>query len=267
MNKIEKKLYNIMLVGIVQPKIFCDLSLSREELDLKNLEKFKEEYLPKLKQIMKKRRYNHIDLLVLPELYPGTMTKDVLEQICDIGINYFIMGKIHEEINKTYNAAYIYNLKNRKIELEKIYAKRNLYVSKNPDLNDEKFFKPGKELGIININRHKIGLTICYDLHSEDVVEELLENGAELILNMSLIGLGKENDPTLKDFEKTNLKHWFNDIKKYSKKVPIIAVNACEFTGYGGVIYGGGKSKLAKNGEIKEELGTNSEVRIFKIKI
>ena len=68
-------------------------------------------------------------------------------------------------------------------KLEDTYFKQILPNYK--EFDEKRYFERGNENKIISINEVSIGLSICEDIWSEIFVRKLIEDGAELILNLS----------------------------------------------------------------------------------
>ena len=135
-----------------------------------------------------------IDLLVFSEMflsgYPPedlVMRDDFLNEIKKSieqiipqtdGIS-LIFGAPAKKNELLFNAAIF--LKDGK--LEDAYFKQILPNYK--EFDEKRYFERGNENKIISINEVSIGLSICEDIWSEIFVRKLIEDGAELILNLS----------------------------------------------------------------------------------
>ncbi len=102
--------------------------------------------------------------------------EQIIPQTDDISL---IFGAPVKENELLFNAAIL--LKDGK--LEDTYFKQILPNYK--EFDEKRYFERGNENKIISINEVSIGLSICEDIWSEIFVRKLIEDGAELILNLS----------------------------------------------------------------------------------
>jgi len=135
------------------------------------------------------------DLLVFPELtITGYPPKDLLLKPSFIARNRAllqeivertrgiaaIIGFVDEEEGGIYNAAAV------AIEGEMVGVYRKIFLP-NYDVFDEKrYFKPGVELGVFEIEGLKIGVSVCEDIWVEKgPFQSQARSGAELLVNIS----------------------------------------------------------------------------------
>ena len=133
--------------------------------------------------------------------------EQIIPQTDDISL---IFGAPVKENELLFNAAIL--LKDGK--LEDTYFKQILPNYK--EFDEKRYFERGNENKIISINEVSIGLSICEDIWSEIFVRKLIEDGAELILNLSASPFTSSKKETREEM----LNEYY---KKY--KCPIIYVN------------------------------------------
>ena len=166
-----------------------------------------------------------IDLLVFSEMflsgYPPedlVMREDFLDEIMksieqimpqtdDISL---IFGAPVKKNDVLFNAAIFLKDGN----LEDTYFKQILPNYK--EFDEKRYFERGNANKIISVNGVSIGLSICEDIWSEKFVSKIIEDGAELILNLSASPFTSSKKETREEM----LNGYY---KKY--KCPIIYVN------------------------------------------
>lgn len=164
-----------MIINFSSIQINCKLGRITE--NVKNAEKF----LLNLPEFEK-----HI--VLLPELWTSGFTEnlsyahnanlDIIEYLKKIAKlkNLVIAGSfIIEEDNNFFNQLVVIN--SNGIELAK-YNKNHLF----PQMNEKKYYSPGKTLTTINIWGVKIGLAICYDLRFPELIRNYAALGNEICL-------------------------------------------------------------------------------------
>ena len=102
--------------------------------------------------------------------------KELTKLTADISV---IMGAPSKENDDIFNSAYFLE----KNEVKLIYSKQVLPNYK--EFDERRYFNPGKENKIVELNGIKLGLSICEDIWSEDYVSNLVSDGAEAIINLS----------------------------------------------------------------------------------
>ena len=142
------------------------------------------------------------DLTVFPELaitgYPPQdllfeknfieISEESFDKICsEVGSIPLILGHVYQESKFLYNAASI-------LQNGKVVGRHKKILLPNYDVFDEhRYFSPGTESKTIEVfingSSISIGLQICEDLwndsYSRNVTRELIEDGSDLIINIS----------------------------------------------------------------------------------
>jgi len=70
-------------------------------------------------------------------------------------------------------------------KIKKIYDKIHMFdvnINKTETHRESESFQAGNKIAMINFNKIKIGLTICYDLRFPNLFRKLAKNGSEVIL-------------------------------------------------------------------------------------
>ena len=93
--------------------------------------------------------------------------------------SYIVIGYPKKEGDSVYNCAGV--LHDNSIILE--YRKQEL---PNYEVFDEKrYFVPGTDSGIFEVNQTKVALTVCEDIWHNKAIDQAFEGGANLILNIN----------------------------------------------------------------------------------
>ena len=93
--------------------------------------------------------------------------------------SYIVIGYPKKEGDSVYNCAGV--LHDNSIILE--YRKQEL---PNYEVFDEKrYFAPGTDSGIFEVNQTKVALTVCEDIWHNKAIDQAFEGGANLILNIN----------------------------------------------------------------------------------
>jgi NAD+ synthase (glutamine-hydrolysing) len=150
--------------------------------------------IKKIQEEIDKASSGDVDLLVFSEMFVSGYPPEDLVMRADF------INKIQESIKKlSYEAKNISLLfgaptkKGQKIfnsaffiensEITEIYSKKILPNYK--EFDERRYFFPGENNSIINFKGINIGLSICEDIWSKDFTQELVAEGAELIINLS----------------------------------------------------------------------------------
>lgn len=230
----------------------------------------------KIEKYVKSSESENCDLVIFPELsLSGYMPEDlmqsgdfiiqqneVLEKVIELSKNIgIIFGYIEENQSSGkpfYNCAG-FATKNK---LHVVGRKRLL---PNYDVfNENRFFQKGVVSPIVKVGRKKLGLTICEDgwntkfapgnnLYSEDPVEDVVKNGADIIINIAASPFS---------YEKVNLREkMFSKIAKYHR-LPLILVN--QAGGLDGITFDGHSAVFDEFGNVLKK-GKGFEEDFFTI--
>ena len=158
-----------------------------------------EENLKTVSGIVREAAAAGAKLIVLPEMvdFSGDKTQipDIKTDIPGPGSNVFSelakelgiwlqAGSIHENIpgdERTYNTALLFNPQGDEVAR---YRKLHLYDVQIPgrvDALESATIAPGSEVVTADIDGHKAGLTICYDIRFPELYRELANKGAEIV--------------------------------------------------------------------------------------
>ena len=136
------------------------------------------------------------DLLLRPVLY--TRVREGLEHIRkEVTGIHVIVGHPYQARDDLFNAATVL----RDGEILGRYSKQHL---PNYSVFDEKrYFSPGKSATIVEIGGVSIGVTICEDLWMPGPVQQAVDSGAQLIVNLNAspfhVGKGGEREDVARD--------------------------------------------------------------------
>ena len=143
------------------------------------------------------------DVVVLPETWStGYYPKENLASYCDrdgervkktfsalskdLNVN-IVAGSIANEKNgKVYNTSFVFN---RYGNLVAEYDKTHLFTP----MDEHKFFEFGKNLATFELDGHKCGIVICYDLRFCELVRSLALMGIEMLFMVSQWPLIRKN--------------------------------------------------------------------------
>ena len=139
---------------------------------------------------------NEVDIIVVPELYvTGYPIDDLvlrndfldlveneinsLAKMTNDGKAAIILGAPRKEKNKIRNSVFV-------LDDGKIISFRDKHNLPNSGVFDEqRIFSPGALSGPVKIRNVLIGIPICEDIWTENVIECLCETGAEIILSIN----------------------------------------------------------------------------------
>lgn len=117
------------------------------------------------------------------EKIPGGYTSDILSKCAKDNNIYIIGGSIPEEDNnKIFNTCTVWDptgnliAKHRKVHLFDIDVKGGIRFKESETLS------PGQELTTIEIDGHKIGIGICYDIRFEEMARLYRNAGCEMLV-------------------------------------------------------------------------------------
>ena len=139
---------------------------------------------------------NEVDIIVVPELYVTGYPIDdlvlrndflelveneinILAKITNDGKAAIVLGAPRKEKNSIRNSVFV-------LDDGKITSFRDKHNLPNSGVFDEqRIFSPGALSGPVKIRNVLIGLPICEDIWTENVIECLCETGAEIILSIN----------------------------------------------------------------------------------
>ena len=146
------------------------------------------------KKEVEKAEKNGLELIIFSEMflsgYPPedlVLRSDFMEKIeasidelSNLTSNIsIIIGAPSKKDKEIFNSAYFLEKK----EIKDIYSKQILPNYK--EFDERRYFTSGKENKIIEFDGIKYGLSICEDIWSEQYVSNLVNDGAEIIINLS----------------------------------------------------------------------------------
>jgi omega-amidase len=132
------------------------------------------------------------DCLIFPEMTLTGFTmeaKDFAEEIDGEGMVFFMQlaqklkieifaGIIEKDEHKYYNSLFHFNALGL---IQAVYRKIHPFSLSEEDLN----YSPGNEIVVTNINKTKIGLTICYDLRFPELYRLYAKKHSEIIIDIA----------------------------------------------------------------------------------
>ncbi|MGR3176454.1 MAG: NAD+ synthase [Candidatus Anammoxibacter sp.] len=167
------------------------------------------ENVDKICAFIDRARDKSCDLVVFPEMaVTGYPPRDLLERTCFISDNIAALDIIRDhtdniaalvgfvDINTDKKGKHLYNAA-AFIQDKRIQSKHYKTLLPSYDVFDEhRYFEPSQSVSIVEFRRSKFGITICEDIWNPDdvrarsiynanPVKELLNQGAEFIINMS----------------------------------------------------------------------------------
>ena len=174
------------------------------------------------------------DLLLRPSL--SGRIKSALSALSDIEDIVMIVGYPHVDHHGTFNSAAILHNGHQK----GFYHKQ--YLPNYGVFDERRYFDKGRNQVLFDYKGITIGLLICEDLWEKNLIAELKQQGAELIisLNASPFEIDKQ------DTRKTMLAKRSSD-----HKLPIIYVNAVG--GQDDLVFDGGSMAVQADGTIAHE--------------
>jgi len=170
------------------------------------------------------------DLLLRPDLTSRIQSAlgEILERAQGIDV---IVGYPKREGSALYNAASVL----RDGNIVKTYYKQLL---PNYSVFDEKrYFTPGNQASVIEINGVKIGLTICEDVWAPEPLKQAVDEGAQLIINLNASPF---------DINKYDQRHQTLQQRVKEVSVPILYVNLVG--GQDELVFDGASFVLAADG-------------------
>ncbi|WP_201616832.1 NAD+ synthase [Psychrobacter urativorans] len=174
------------------------------------------------------------DLLLRPSL--SGRVKSALSTLSDIEDIVMIVGYPHVDHHGTFNSAAILHNGHQK----GFYHKQ--YLPNYGVFDERRYFDKGRNQVLFDYKGITIGLLICEDLWEKNLISELKQQGADLIisLNASPFELKKQ------DARKTMLVK-----RSHENKLPIIYVNAVG--GQDDLVFDGGSMAVQADGTIAHE--------------
>ena len=174
------------------------------------------------------------DLLLRPSL--SGRVKSALSTLSDIEDIVMIVGYPHVDHHGTFNSAAILHNGHQK----GFYHKQ--FLPNYGVFDERRYFDKGRNQVLFDYKGITIGLLICEDLWEKNLIAELKQQGADLIisLNASPFEVGKQ------DMRKTMLAKRSSD-----NKLPIIYINAVG--GQDDLVFDGGSMAVQADGTIAHE--------------
>lgn len=135
------------------------------------------------------------DVVVLPETWTtGFYPTDGLRQLCDkngeraksvfsplareLNVNIVCGSIANEKDGGIYNTAFVFN---RNGDLVAEYDKTHLFTP----MNEHKYFSFGKNLVTFELDGHRCGIVICYDIRFCELVRSLALRGIDMLFMVS----------------------------------------------------------------------------------
>ncbi|MBU5616795.1 NAD+ synthase [Psychrobacter sp. TAE2020] len=174
------------------------------------------------------------DLLLRPSL--SGRIKSALSNLSDIEDIVMIVGYPHVDHHGTFNSAAILHNGHQK----GFYHKQ--FLPNYGVFDERRYFDKGRNQVLFDYKGITIGLLICEDLWEKNLIAELKEQGAELIISLNASPFQREKQDT----RKAMLSKRSSD-----NKLPIIYVNAVG--GQDDLVFDGGSMAVQANGNIAHE--------------
>lgn len=123
------------------------------------------------------------DVAKIKSNIPGPVSQHFADLAKELGI-WILAGSIHENIadsERCYNTSLLFSPEGEQVAQ---YRKLHLYDVQIPgrvDACESATIAPGSEVVTADMDGHKVGLSICYDIRFPELYRALAEDGAELI--------------------------------------------------------------------------------------
>ena len=253
-NRSVKKLVNL---SIGQPSIFPDEKWN-PNLRLRNL--------AIMDSLLTKSLAEKADIIIWPEVavtsFLANNTYDRIRYQNKLSGVYLITGiperKTIDGVNQNFNSSIILKPDGSFDTYQKIFLVpfaeyvpffKN-WITKMNQFDDIGSFYPGSEYKIFNINDFKASILICYDSSSPNIVETMVDNGAEMIFIIT-------NDSYVGEF--MPYQHFqLARLRAVEQRVPIIqSAN----TGISGIILPSGK--ILYRSKLNERIVHTMEVPLY----
>tara|TARA_A100001011_G_scaffold393130_1_gene482264 strand:+ start:8782 stop:10155 length:1374 start_codon:yes stop_codon:yes gene_type:complete len=253
-NRSVKKLVNL---SIGQPSIFPDEKWN-PNLRLRNL--------AIMDSLLTKSLEEKADIIIWPEVavtsFLANNTYDRIRYQNKLSGVYLITGiperKTIDGVNQNFNSSIILKPDGSFDTYQKIFLVpfaeyvpffKN-WITKMNQFDDIGSFYPGSEYKIFNINDFKASILICYDSSSPNIVETMVDNGAEMIFIIT-------NDSYVGEF--MPYQHFqLARLRAVEQRVPIIqSAN----TGISGIILPSGK--ILYRSKLNERIVHTMEVPLY----
>ncbi|MBL01690.1 MAG: NAD+ synthase [Chloroflexi bacterium] len=203
----------------------------------------------KIINFIKKADKQKANILTFPELtitgYPpedlvhydhfvNTNIKKLKEIARTVNNITVVIGFVNKIKNKLYNSAAI--IQNKKIK----YIYNKIHLPNYGVFDEKRYFYPGDEVPILEINNIKIGISICEDIwENESPVSSQIRKGAQIIININ-------SSP----FEYDKHTKRINLIKKISKDNKVFVLYTNQVGGQDELVFDGGSLLTNNCGEI-----------------
>ncbi|MBR91879.1 MAG: NAD+ synthase [Dehalococcoidia bacterium] len=203
----------------------------------------------KIINFIKKAEEKKVDILAFPELtitgYPpedlvhydhfvNSNIKKLKEISKSVKNTTVVIGFVNKIKNRLYNSAAI--IENKKIK----YIYNKIHLPNYGVFDEKRYFYPGEEIPILEINNTKIGISICEDIwEKESPVSIQARQGAQIIININ-------SSP----FEYDKYRKRVNLIKKISKENNVYVLYTNQVGGQDELVFDGGSLLTNNMGEI-----------------
>lgn len=203
----------------------------------------------KIINFIKKAEKKKVDILAFPELtitgYPpedlvhydhfvNSNIKKLKEISKSVKNTTVVIGFVNKIKNRLYNSAAI--IENKKIK----YIYNKIHLPNYGVFDEKRYFYPGEEIPILEINNTKIGISICEDIwEKESPVSIQARQGAQIIININ-------SSP----FEYDKYRKRVNLIKKISKENNVYVLYTNQVGGQDELVFDGGSLLTNNMGEI-----------------
>lgn len=174
------------------------------------------------------------DLLLRPSL--SGRVKSALSSLSDIDDIVMIVGYPHVDHHGTFNSAAILHNGHQK----GFYHKQ--YLPNYGVFDERRYFDKGRNQVLFDYKGVTIGLLICEDLWEKNLIAELKEQGADMIISLNASPFELEKQ----DMRKTMLAQRSSD-----HDLPILYVNAVG--GQDDLVFDGGSMAIQSNGDVAHE--------------
>lgn len=114
---------------------------------------------------------------------PGPVTDRFATLAKELGI-WLLAGSIHENIpgsEHTYNTSVLFDRTGTEVARYRKIHLYDVHIPGRVEALESATIAPGNEIVTADIEGHKAGLTICYDIRFPELYRELADRGAELV--------------------------------------------------------------------------------------
>ncbi len=215
--------------------------------------------LSRVLQKIEKAAKSGADLIVLPEMwYSGydyknleltaNSTNTIIKKFKTIAKSYgttIISSMVEKDRKYFFNTAFT-------VEGKKGVAGKYRKIHLFPLLNEDRYFKRGKNSDVLNTSSGKIGVSLCFDIRFPELIRSLALKGAEIIAIPA-------------QWPQVRLTHWRTLLQARAIENQLFVLGAACCGKQGKIILSGHSMIIDPNGKILAEAGKKEETIVTEI--